>query len=254
MSGQDLYRKFHGASVETDWFRVVKLYELCQSVPGLHAPRPVKIDLEWKGIEYERVDCTNPLMHSAGDLIEVFHYFGQRLAQFHLHAANHGGSFAHGEETVSLLTKIGLDRDDASELNRQLPRSFLHGDCWHGNVFVTKPRSFLILDPLPAAWFRPILPALGNSSLDVAYFIFSTKLRLPLFNLAMRRAHYSNQLAHSALDGYLSKMRAQACKSLILKLSHILATIWLDEYPRRLIFPIGQVKRFIGYKKLDTKT
>jgi len=253
MKGVGLYSKFHGESVESDWFRTVSLYELCRSIPGLYAPRPVKIDLKQKIIMYERVDCSLPLMQANGKLEEVLYQFGQKLAEFHILSTGQIACSAQSNRVNSFSLGLGLDSVAANQLTQELPLSFLHGDCWHGNVFVSEPGSFLILDPLPANRFRYVIPDVGNPALDIAFLFFSIKICMPLFSLVGSDSEYRAQLAHAALDGYLSKMQAETCRNSILKLSHLLGAIWLDDLPRRLQFPIGQIKRFIGYGKLEPR-
>ena len=234
-----IFIKRHELSMDADWERVNRFHQATTRTPGVVAPEPLEKRTISRQIVYSRVNCSRPILKAAKDSLGTFEQFGSRLFELH---ANTSPSNLNIDSAFEILSRFGLTTNDALSLAKSFPFGICHGDCWHGNIFISDDNEFIVLDPLPASLMTDWMPEKAPGCIDLAYFCASLFLRQSIIKAPLIDTTKLNRLANLTIQGYIANIESAKVAQPLNALCIQICTLWIEQIRIRLSFPINKLK------------
>jgi len=238
MRDKELYVKQHGPGVEADWLRYRLLEDIASKMDKLQVPRAVLKDENHGTISYEYFNFPPASLHYL-DNPQAWFFIGSQLAKLQARDIRAPDGL---KPAPFLLSSLGVNASDQSVLSC-LPITWMHGDFWHGNVFLDGMERIIVIDPIPAP-FMPFADCVtASGAVDAAFMYMSLFICHPLRKQVFIRVSKIRTAAEAFLDGYAGcGADYSELKNALRRLATRLAEIWVAGYWRRLPYPIAVVK------------
>lgn len=239
------FAKHHGAFLQRDWARVLRLSGQVQGVAGLDATHPLRMDQGRAVILYERLDGLIPFLEGCRQRPDLSWRAGELLAR--LHRAGTAATPKARTRAMDWLTHFGVEGGDAREIADASDPGFMHCDCWHGNLFWRRDDTLVVLDPVPE------LPVFENAPEDCYGVVDAAMLHMSHFfyhglsaNLAQDLDEDYRPLAEAMLQGYSAASGISA--PCIRRLSEIASRHYIASYATRLWEPLATIRRHLAHR------
>jgi len=247
MRDKELYVKQHGPGVEADWLRYRLFEDTASKLDKLHVPRAVFKDKDKGTISYEYYNFPPASLHYL-DNPQAWFFVGSQLAKLQVQNVRVPDGLM---PDPFLLGSLGIDASDQRLLSC-LPVTWMHGDFWHGNVFLDGMEQIIVIDPIPAPFMPFSDHVTASGAVDAAFMYMSLFVCHPLKKQTFIRAPKVRTAAESFLDGYAgTSPDSSELKKALRRLAARLAEIWVAGYWRRLPYPIAAVKVLATRKSLN---
>jgi|GEM_PF-3021375 len=241
------YSKKHKGNATIDWDRVNLFYSLCKDSMRFSTPKPIRLNDHNSTIDYEYRNDISPVYLNLQSNPDSAEQLGRSLAAFH-HDLKVDSCLSYSK---IFLKSAGLSKTDINLILTALPISFLHGDCWHGNLFWDENQKLVLLDPIPNDYLIPKAPMHSCSCLDLATLIMGISVCHPISSLILIDKKNTKTVQDKILASYLDYYSATHLTKIIEKLTIFLAKKHIDAYRTRLIWPLDIIKTKFALKSTD---